>query len=42
MEGIDIRPHPYTFFEDINLMLPLKKWSIRSLQVKDAEINSIL
>ena len=42
VKGVEIKPDPDTFFKDIDLMLPLKPRSIRSLQAKDAKINNIL
>ena len=42
VEGVEIKLDPDTFFKEIDLMLPLKSRSIRSLQVKNAKINSIL
>ena len=42
VEGVEIKPDPDTFFKDIDLTLPLKSRSNRSLQAKDAKINSIL
>ena len=42
VEGVKIKPDPDTFFKDIDLTLPLKARSIRSLQAKDAKINNIL
>ena len=42
VEGGEIKPDPDTFFKDVDLTLPLKPRSIRSLQAKDAKINSIL
>ena len=40
--GVEIKPDPDTFFKEIDLTLPLKSRSIRSLQAKDAKINNIL
>ena len=42
VEGVEIKPDPDTFFKDIDLMLPLKSRSIRSLQAKNAKIHNIL
>ena len=42
VEGVEIKPDPDTFFKDIDLTLPLKSRSIRSLQAKDAKIYNIL
>ena len=42
IEGVEIKPDPDTFFKEIDLTLPLKSRSIRSLKAKDAKINSIL
>ena len=42
IEGVEIKLDPDTFFKEIDLTLPLKSRSIRSLQAKDAKINSIL
>ena len=42
IEGVKIKPDPDTFFKEIDLTLPLKARSIRSLQAKDAKINNIL
>ena len=42
IEGIEIKPDPDTFLKEIDLNLPLKPRSIRSLQVQDVKINMIL
>ena len=42
VEGVKLKPNPNTFFKDVDLTLPLKSRSIRSLQAKDAKISSIL
>ena len=42
IEGVEIKLDPDTFFKEIDLTLPLKSRSIRSLQAKDAKINNIL
>ena len=42
VEGVKLKPDPDTFFKDVDLTLPLKSRSIRSLQAKDAKINNIL
>ena len=42
VEGVKIKPDPDTFFKEVDLTLPLKSRSIRSLQAKDAKINNIL
>ena len=42
VEGVEIKPDPDTFLKDIDLLLPLKKWSIRSPQAKDTKINNII
>ena len=42
VEGVKIKPNPNTFFKDVDLILPLKARSIKSLQAKDAKINNIL
>ena len=42
VEGVKIKPNPDTFFKEVDLTLPLKARSIRSLQAKDAKINNIL
>ena len=42
VEGVEIKPNPNTFFKEIDLTLPLKVRSIRSLKAKDAKINNIL
>ena len=39
---VKIKPDPNTFFKEVDLTLPLKARSIRSLQAKDAKINNIL
>ena len=41
-EGVKIKPDPDMFFKEVDLTLPLKARSIRSLQAKDAKINNIL
>ena len=42
VEGVKIKPDPNTFFKEVDLTLPLKARSIRSLQAKDAKISNIL
>ena len=42
VEGVEIKPDPDTFFKEVDLTLPLKARSIRSLQAKDAKISNIL
>ena len=42
IEGVKLKPNLNTFFKDIDLTLPLKSRSIRSLQAKDAKISNIL
>ena len=42
VEGIKIKPDPNTLFKEVDLTLPLKARSIRSLQAKNAMINNIL
>ena len=42
VEGVEIKPNPDTFFKEVNLTLPLKLRSIRSLQAKDVKISNIL
>ena len=42
VEGVKLKPNPNTFFKDVDLTLPLKSRSIRSLQAKDAKISNIL
>ena len=42
VEGVEIKPNPDTFFKEVDLTLPLKSRSIRSLQAKDAKISNIL
>ena len=42
VEGVKIKPNPDTFFKEVDLTLPLKERSIRSLQAKDAKISNIL
>ena len=42
VEGVKLKPNPDTFFKDVDLTLPLKSRSIRSLQAKDAKISNIL
>ena len=42
VKGVEIKPDPNTFLEDIDLTLPLKNETIRSLQAQDGKINSIL
>ena len=42
VEGVKIKPNLDTFFKEVDLTLPLKSRSIRSLQAKDAKINNIL
>ena len=40
--GVKIKPDPDTFFKEVDLTLPLKLRSIRSLQAKGAKINNIM
>ena len=40
--GVEIKTNPDTFFKEVDLTLPLKSRSIRSLQAKDAKISNIL
>ena len=42
VEGVKLKPDPDTFFKDVDLTVPLKSRSIRSLQAKDAKISNIL
>ena len=42
VEGVEIKPDPDTFLKDIDLTLPLKNETIRSLQIQDGKINSII
>ena len=42
VEGIKIKLDPDIFFKDLDLTLPLKSRSIRSLQAQDAKIHKIL
>ena len=42
VEGVKLKPDPNTFFKDVDLTLPLKSRSIRSLQAKDTKISNIL
>ena len=42
VEGVELKPDPDTFFKEVDLTLPLKSRSIRSLQAKDAKISNIL
>ena len=42
VKGVEIKPDPDTFLKDIDLTLPLKNETIRSLQAQDGKINSIL
>ena len=42
VEGVKLKPNPDTFFKDVDLTLPLKSRSIRSLQAKDAKTSNIL
>ena len=42
IEGVKIKPNPDMFFKEVDLTLPLKSRSIRSLQAKDSKINNIL
>ena len=42
VEGVKLKPNPNTFFKDVDLTLPLKSSSIRSLQAKDAKISNML
>ena len=42
VEGVEIKLGPDTFFKEVDLTLPLKLRSIRSLQAKDAKISNIL
>ena len=37
-----MKPDPDTFLKHIDLILPLKNKTIRSLQAQDGKINSIL
>ena len=37
VEGVKIKPDPDTFFKEVDLTLPLKARSIRSLQAKDTK-----
>ena len=39
---VEIKPDPNTFLKDIDLTLPLKNETVRSLQAQDGKINSIL
>ena len=41
-EGIEVKPDPDTFLKEIDINLPLKPRSVRSLQAQDAKVNSIL
>ena len=41
VEGVKLKPNPDTFFKEVDLTLPLKSRSIRSLQAKDAKISNI-
>ena len=42
VEGVKLKPDLDTFFKEVDLMLPLKSRSIRSLQAKDTKISNIL
>ena len=42
VEGVKLKPNSDTFFKKVDLTLPLKSRSIRSLQAKDAKISNIL
>ena len=42
VKGVEIKPDPDTFLKDIDLTLPLKNETIRSLQAQDGKINFIL
>ena len=42
VKGVEIKPDPDTFLKDIDLTLPLKNKTIRSLQAQDGKVNSIL
>ena len=42
VEGVKFKPNPDIFFKEVDLTLPLKARSIRSLQAKDAKISNIL
>ena len=42
VERVKLKPYPDTFFKDVDLILPLKSMSIRSLQAKDAKITNIV
>ena len=42
IEGVEIKPDPDTFLKEIDLNLPLKPRSVRSLQAQDAKINMTL
>ena len=42
VEEVEIKPDLDMFFKEVDLTLPLKSRSIRSLQAKDAKINNIL
>ena len=37
IEGVEIKPDPHTFSKDIDLTLPLKNETIRSLQAQDGK-----
>ena len=41
VEGVKLKPDLDTFFKEVDLTLPLKSRSIRSLQAKDAKISNI-
>ena len=42
VKGVEIKPDPDTFLKDIDLTLPLKNETVRSLQAQEGKINSIL
>ena len=42
VEGVKLKPDPDTFLKEVDLTLPLKSRSIRSLQAKDTKISNIL
>ena len=42
VEGVELKPNPDTFSKNVDLTLPLKSRSIRSLQAKDTKISNIL
>ena len=41
VEGVEIKPDPDTFLKDIDLTLPLKNETIKSLQAQDGKVNCI-